>query len=352
MEVQIGGGVNEIEFPLLRLPPPVVFAVADAGRTNLRSGPGGEFTILRKLEFNERVEVIGRTRDQQWLLVVTTDGQEGWVSADVMSADQPIELVYEATPQATLTPTPLPDVRGTLVATANVRSRAQSDAPVVVELPAGAQVPVLARTRDGNWFLVRTESGAEGWLFGAVIELDQPADVVPFYEPTPIPSPTLNPSVTPPTATPPPPPTPTPRATNEPGIVPTPAPFNGFYFRDDAIFMDEHVVFIGGLLDIMKASGTNVEDCELFTWHYNLVKSSPTYRDVDADWRGMYGLYEMAQNEVLVKVAPVLDACQNLGEISDLNYSVARDAVNLAHDALVSAIQQAIDLLAAGPPGG
>jgi hypothetical protein len=41
----------------------------------------------------------------------------------------------------------------------------------------------------------------------------------------------------------------------------------------------------------------------------------------------------------------------DLGAISELNYSLARDAVNYAHDFLVAAIQQADDLIAIGPGG-
>jgi uncharacterized protein YgiM (DUF1202 family) len=351
VDAQVGGGENVLDFPLQRMPPPVVFAVADNGRTNLRTGPGGEFAIIRKIEFGERVEVIGRTPDQEWLLVRTTDGLEGWAAADFLAADQPVELVFIATPQATATATPLPAVTGTLVANANVRSRPSTDGTIVAELPAGAIVPVLYRTQDSNWLLVRMDTGVEGWLFAASLELDRPVGDVALYVPTPIPSPTLDPSVTPPTATPPPPPTRTPAPTLVPGTVPTRAPFNGFWWRDDAINMDASVVMLGGLLDIMFASGTDAENCALFVQHYNTIVSSPIYTDIHEDWRGMYGLYEEAQREVLAKNVSILDSCQDLGAISELNYSLARDAVNYAHDFLVAAIQQADDLIAIGPGG-
>ncbi len=351
VEFQVAGGENLLDFPLQRMPPPVVFAIADAGRTNLRTGPGGEFAIIRKIEFGEQVEVIGRTRDQEWLLVRTNDGLEGWVAADFMSADQPVELVFVATAQPTATPTPLPAITGTVVADANMRDRPTTDGSVVAELPAGAIVQVLYRTEDSNWLLVRTDTGLEAWLFAASLQLDRPVGDVALYVPTPIPSPTLDPSVTPPTPTPPPPPTRTPAPTLVPGTVPTRAPFNGFWWRDDAIKMDASVVMLGGLLDIMFASGTNALDCELFVQHYNTIVSSPIYTDVHEDWRGMYGLYESAQLEVLAKNASILDSCDDLGVISELNYSLARDAVNFAHDYLVAAIQQADDLIAAGPGG-
>lgn len=351
VDAQVGGGENVLDFPLQRMPPPVVFAVADSGRTNLRTGPGGEFAIIRKIEFGESVEVIGRTRDQEWLLVVTNDGMEGWVAADFMSADQPIELVFIATPVATMTATPLPAINGTVVANANVRSSASTDGSIVAELPAGAVVPVLYRTQDGNWLLIRTDTGLEGWLFSASVQLDRPVEEVAVYVPTPIPSPTLDPSVTPPTPTPPPPPTRTPAPTLVPGTVPTRAPFNGFWWRDDAIKMDASVVMLGGLLDIMFASGTDAENCALFLYHYNIIVSSPIYTDIHEDWRGMYGLYEEAQREALAKNLSILEACEDLGVISELNYSLARDAVNYAHDYLVAAVQQADDLIAAGPGG-
>src|SRR5690606_19786171 len=70
-EIVVGGGENVIEVALNRLPPPQVFAVSDTGRANLRNGPGNGFNIIRKIEFGERVEVIGRTFGGDWLLVRT-----------------------------------------------------------------------------------------------------------------------------------------------------------------------------------------------------------------------------------------------------------------------------------------
>jgi len=277
--------------------------------------------------------------------VRTSDEMEGWAAASVLNTDQPVENVYEATPAPTPTPTPLPEVNGTIVSRANLRVRPVPDGAVAAELEEGTQAAGLAQTSDSNWLLIRTADGLECWVFESVRELDQPQELVPLYNPTPIPSPTLDPSVTPPTPV---PPTGTPVPTPLPGTIPTPAQFNPFRLRDSARNMDQHIVNMGGLLDKMAASGTTQEDCDQFQLDFDLVKSSALYENPPPVWRGPYVLYLAAQQEVLDNMSSILAACDELGDITELNYSLARDPINVAHDWLVSSITQLTDLLGDG----
>lgn len=351
-EIVVGGGENVIEVALNRLPPPQVFAVSDTGRANLRNGPGNGFNIIRKIEFGERVEVIGRTFGGDWLLVRTNDGQEGWVATNVMQVDQPVEIVYEATPAPTSTPTPLPVVNGVTVILTNLRERSGPDAPLIMELPEGTAVQVLAQTEDQNWLYVRTAEGIEGWLFAELVQLDAPQETIPLYVPTPFPTVTPDPNYTPPPTLPPtatPLPTATTFPTPRPGNgLPAPVPFNPLAFQANAIYLDNHVVILGGLLDRLFQEGYDAEVCEQFILYYRLVEASPRYTNVPPDWVGPHYLYQLAQDAVWSNNDEIVTACNEGGQVTELNYSLARDSINSGHNWLVSAIEQANNIL--GPP--
>jgi hypothetical protein len=108
------------------------------------------------------------------------------------------------------------------------------------------------------------------------------------------------------------------------------------------------VVILGGLLDSLFHEGYDVEVCEQFILYYRLVEASPRYANVPPDWIGPHYLYELAQDAVWSNNDEIVTACNEGGQVTELNYSLARDAVNNGHNWLISAIQQANELL--GPP--
>ena len=346
-EVQVGGGENLVPVTLQRLPPPEVFGVVNADRTNLRTGPGSSFSSLRKLSFGESVQVIGRTPDQLWLLVTTSDSLEGWVGSSLVDTDQPVEIVYVATPAPTVTPTPLPLIQGTTVIDAKLRLRPGPEEAVLADLPAGTQLQVIAQTADQNWLLVRTAEGLEGWIFFSLVELDASQDLIPGFTPTPIPGITPEPGGEGTPQPPPPPPggnatvVPTP----VPGVVPTSAPFNPIALRDSMTYLDLYIIDIGGALDRLLVSGVNQADCDNFLLNYGYVLGSASYSNVPETWLGIYGAYQASIAEVLNTSEAIALACTQAGTITQLNYSVARDAVNNSHDRLVAAIALANQLL-------
>jgi lipoprotein-anchoring transpeptidase ErfK/SrfK len=50
------------------------------GRVNLRAGPGTNFSVIRKLAYDEQLLMLGRLSDNSWLYVKTPDGEEGWIT--------------------------------------------------------------------------------------------------------------------------------------------------------------------------------------------------------------------------------------------------------------------------------
>jgi lipoprotein-anchoring transpeptidase ErfK/SrfK len=49
-------------------------------RVNLRTGPGTNFSAIRKLAYDEQLLMLGRLSDNSWLYVKTPDGEEGWIT--------------------------------------------------------------------------------------------------------------------------------------------------------------------------------------------------------------------------------------------------------------------------------
>jgi lipoprotein-anchoring transpeptidase ErfK/SrfK len=59
--------------------PPTTIWVS-GNRVNLRTGPGTNFSAIRKLNYDEQLLLLGRLSDNTWLYVKTSDGQEGWIT--------------------------------------------------------------------------------------------------------------------------------------------------------------------------------------------------------------------------------------------------------------------------------
>lgn len=87
-------------------PTPQPEAVVAVDVLNLRAGPDTSYDILTVLEEGARLKVVGRTEANDWLKVVTTDGQEGWVFAEMVTVSGNLEAIAVA--QASPAPAPLP----------------------------------------------------------------------------------------------------------------------------------------------------------------------------------------------------------------------------------------------------
>jgi uncharacterized protein YgiM (DUF1202 family) len=56
-------------------------------------------------------------------------------------------------------------------ATLNLRTEPSVNAPIIVELPAGSPLIVLARTADNRWYQVQTLEGQTGWVATTYVDL-------------------------------------------------------------------------------------------------------------------------------------------------------------------------------------
>lgn len=80
------------------------------GRLNVRQGPATNFPVITAINRGTVVQLLGRTADNQWLLVQLSGGQQGWVSATYIVPSVPIgNLPINSGPVSTVpTATPPP----------------------------------------------------------------------------------------------------------------------------------------------------------------------------------------------------------------------------------------------------
>ncbi|MFZ2488712.1 MAG: SH3 domain-containing protein [Anaerolineae bacterium] len=74
-------------------PEPKAQVVVNNPRVNLRNGPGQTFDVLGQVLQGERLDIIGRDADSQWWQVCCFAGQPGWLAAEVVSAEGPLDAV-------------------------------------------------------------------------------------------------------------------------------------------------------------------------------------------------------------------------------------------------------------------
>ena len=66
-------------------PSPQPEAVVAVDLLNLRAGPGTNYDIHTMMEEGTTLKVVARTEANDWLKVVTADGREGWVFAEMVT---------------------------------------------------------------------------------------------------------------------------------------------------------------------------------------------------------------------------------------------------------------------------
>jgi uncharacterized protein YraI len=84
---------------------PLVVAKSE---TNLRRGPGTAYPLAGSMDTGEQADVLGRNADGTWWQVALADGAEGWVNAELVTANDAVEGVAIVQIIPTLAPTNTP----------------------------------------------------------------------------------------------------------------------------------------------------------------------------------------------------------------------------------------------------
>ncbi|MCU0512679.1 MAG: SH3 domain-containing protein [Anaerolineae bacterium] len=163
--------------------------VVNTGRLNVRSGPGGNFSVIAQLTGGVELGIVGRAGDDEWYLVQGTFGQ-GWVDSEFVlfrgdfSGVPIIRDAYSGGAIVTAVtggqftnpgqgggmapPVTVPTIvtnNRIVVNTGNlnVRSGPGGDFSILTSVPGGTELSVLGRAPDGVWFLVQGGFG-QGWI--------------------------------------------------------------------------------------------------------------------------------------------------------------------------------------------
>lgn len=178
-----------LDYPLL-LPQPGY--VTTAGLVNMRSAPDTTAALLGQVPAGEVLSVLGRNPEGNWYHVRLNTGETGWMFASLLLQNVgEISAVYEATPQPPQRYGLMGEI-GTVLAPDGVNVRQAPDASFALafNLPAGAEVKLLARSPYSPW--VKIQHGENiGWVALIAIETRVFIDALPIdYDVPPPPVPT------------------------------------------------------------------------------------------------------------------------------------------------------------------
>ena len=151
---------------------------------NLRQGPGTDHPVVGQVTRGTRLPVLSSS--QGWYQVTAPNGVPAYIASDyvrVVTSTQPSEPSPPPTPPSR-EPSPGEQtavVTGTVV---NLRSGAGTTYPQIGQVKQGEKLQIYSRS--GDWYLVKSDSGQQGWIAGWLIELGDEAPVSP---PSPAPQP-------------------------------------------------------------------------------------------------------------------------------------------------------------------
>ena len=194
---------------------------------------------------------------------------------------------------------------------------------------AGDVLQVVGRNDDGEWLVVQTADGEEGWLAASLIdeEIDPEPLTAIAAPPTPVPQPT---SVAAATAT--------------PDVPSGSGTFDGVALRDTMVNVRWILEQMGGLLDRLVNGST--ESCNEYMDYYFQLIASPTYETVPPEWQGVYNEYAGAVYNVLTTNDGVASLCLHGGGVLNQQaYGTGRQGINISLDRLNPAIVAANGLL-------
>jgi len=155
------------------------FSVEAFRRVNVRSGPGVRYTRIGVLNNGDSADITGRADETNSWLRIDFNGQEGWVSINIVevNGDPDAAPIVEPGPNATLrttaAQTAAASARTVTVVTrvnANMRATSEVTSDVVGVIPFGTQLEPTARTAN-NGRLRLTYNGVTGWVATGLVNI-------------------------------------------------------------------------------------------------------------------------------------------------------------------------------------
>jgi uncharacterized protein YgiM (DUF1202 family) len=150
--------------------------VINTGFLNIRSGPGGQYSVVTTVNGGTELAVIGVMDDTAWFLVRGSFGQ-GFVDSEFVIFRGVIDVVPVIQYSSITTGTFAQPM--VLVATSVTLFAAPGNNFGTIGTLAGPiQVPIVARSADGNWLQVNSVLGF-GWVFATSVTVQGDLTLVP-----------------------------------------------------------------------------------------------------------------------------------------------------------------------------
>lgn len=167
---------------------------------NIRSVPADDGAVVGELTGRTPLFVIGRTRDNRWYQVQTSEGISGWVASafielrTIEQATIPIILEPQAAPvaetasesapidpAASVPPDATTNARIT-AAVLNVRTAPSTESSLMIRLPINTRIQAIGRSADNVWIQAQLSDGTLGWLAAAYVALEVDINTLPIVE--------------------------------------------------------------------------------------------------------------------------------------------------------------------------
>ncbi|MGH2538086.1 MAG: SH3 domain-containing protein [Candidatus Promineifilaceae bacterium] len=151
--------------------------VVNVAALNVRAGPGYYHPVVAILYRGQKLVLIGRNVESNWLHMRIAGSIEGWVQAGHVEAGLPLAaLPVTAAPEGaaeatTATPAFLPLA---------LRAAPGVNHAALLSLSGSERLMVLGRNIGNSWLFVQTASGQQGWVNTAAVVIEGPLTAAPL----------------------------------------------------------------------------------------------------------------------------------------------------------------------------
>lgn len=168
-----GAGTVALPTPSVTSGPHVVI---NTGFLNVRSGPGGQYSVVTTVNGGTELAVIGIIEDASWYFVRGSFGQ-GWVDSEFVVFRGVIDSVPVITYSSISTGT-LAQPMAVVAVSVTLYAAPGTNFGTIGTLAGPIQVPVVARSADGQWLQVNTSLGF-GWVWAQSVTVQGDLSLVP-----------------------------------------------------------------------------------------------------------------------------------------------------------------------------
>lgn len=146
----------------------------NTGALNIRSGPGVSYGVVLSVYRNTVLTLLARNADASWVKVMTTTGVQGWVNARYILTYYPLaSLPIEGGTTGGIT--------GVVNSYGlNIRGGPGTGYGVLVQVPNGTVLTLLARNYEATWVKVMLATGTQGWASAPYISTTYPIINLPI----------------------------------------------------------------------------------------------------------------------------------------------------------------------------